>query len=32
VWFEDSAHFPQWEEADAFNQLLIETVLTTVNA
>jgi pimeloyl-ACP methyl ester carboxylesterase len=32
VWFEESAHFPQWEEADAFNQLLIETVLTTVNA
>ena len=32
VWFEDSAHFPQWEEPGAFKQLLIETVLTTVNA
>jgi pimeloyl-ACP methyl ester carboxylesterase len=32
VWFEESAHFPQWEEADAFNQLLIETVLPTVSA
>ena len=27
VWFEESGHFPQWEEGPAFNQLLIENVL-----
>jgi pimeloyl-ACP methyl ester carboxylesterase len=32
VWFEASAHFPQWEQADEFHQLLIKTVLPTVTA
>jgi proline iminopeptidase len=28
-WFEQSAHFPQWEQADEFDRLLIDTVLPT---
>lgn len=30
VWFEDSGHFPQWEQADEFDQLIIETVLPAI--
>ncbi len=30
VWFEESGHFPQWEQTDEFHQLLIQTVLPTV--
>ena len=30
MWFEESGHFPQWEQADEFDRFLIETVLTTV--
>jgi proline iminopeptidase len=29
MWFEESGHFPQWEQADEFDRFLIETVLTT---
>jgi pimeloyl-ACP methyl ester carboxylesterase len=29
-WFEDSAHFPQWEEPEAFHQLLLTRVLPVV--
>jgi pimeloyl-ACP methyl ester carboxylesterase len=28
IWFENSAHFPQWEEVDQFSSLLIDRVLT----
>ena len=27
IWFEESAHFPQWEEPEKFHALLAETVL-----
>jgi len=27
VWFENSAHFPQWEERERFHEFLLETVL-----
>lgn len=27
IWFERSAHFPQWEEPDAFHALLVDRVL-----
>jgi pimeloyl-ACP methyl ester carboxylesterase len=27
VWFENSAHFPQWEERARFHELLLKTVL-----
>ena len=27
VWFENSAHFPQWEEPEMFHDLLVKTVL-----
>ena len=27
VWFEDSAHFPQWEERARFHDFLLTTVL-----
>lgn len=27
VWFENSAHFPQWEEAEKFHDLLVKKVL-----
>jgi pimeloyl-ACP methyl ester carboxylesterase len=27
IWFENSAHFPQWEEAEKFHELLAKTVL-----
>ena len=27
IWFENSAHFPQWEEAEKFHQLLAKKVL-----
>ncbi len=30
VWFEESGHFPQWEQADDFHQFLIHTVLPTI--
>ena len=30
VWFEESGHFPQWEQAGKFHQFLIETVLPTI--
>ncbi len=30
VWFEDSGHFPQWEQAGEFDQFLVETVLPAV--
>lgn len=30
VWFEDSGHFPQWEQAAEFDQLLIKTVLPAI--
>ena len=32
VWFEQSAHFPQWEEAEKFHQLLTQTVLPASQA
>jgi pimeloyl-ACP methyl ester carboxylesterase len=31
VWFEDSGHFPQWEQASTFDRLLIETVLPALS-
>ena len=27
IWFEDSAHFPQWEEMEKFHDLLVNKVL-----
>jgi len=27
IWFENSAHFPQWEEKEKFHDLLVNTVL-----
>jgi pimeloyl-ACP methyl ester carboxylesterase len=27
VWFENSAHFPQWEERAQFHEFLLKTVL-----
>lgn len=30
VWFDESGHFPQWEQADKFQQFLIDTVLPTI--
>jgi pimeloyl-ACP methyl ester carboxylesterase len=30
IWFENSAHFPQWEEVEKFHQLLAEKVLPEV--
>jgi pimeloyl-ACP methyl ester carboxylesterase len=27
VWFENSAHFPQWEERARFHEFLLKTVL-----
>lgn len=32
VWFEQSAHFPQWEEAEAFHRLLAGRVLPDLRA
>ena len=29
-WFEESGHFPQWEQADEFHQFIVETVLPTI--
>jgi pimeloyl-ACP methyl ester carboxylesterase len=31
IWFESSAHFPQWEEVDKFSSLLIDRVLVETN-
>ncbi len=31
MWFEESGHFPQWEQAEEFHRFLVETVLTTVS-
>jgi pimeloyl-ACP methyl ester carboxylesterase len=30
IWFENSAHFPQWEEAENFHELLAKKVLPEV--
>ncbi len=30
AWFEQSGHFPQWEQPDEFNQWLIETIVPTI--
>jgi proline iminopeptidase len=30
VWFEESAHFPQWEQADEFDRFLIEKVVPSM--
>jgi pimeloyl-ACP methyl ester carboxylesterase len=27
IWFDDSAHFPQWEEREKFHDLLLHKVL-----
>ena len=27
IWFENSAHFPQWEEMEKFHDLLVNSVL-----
>ena len=29
-WFEESGHFPQWEQADEFHQFIVDTVLPTI--
>ena len=29
-WFEESGHFPQWEQADEFHQFMVETVLSAI--
>jgi pimeloyl-ACP methyl ester carboxylesterase len=29
-WFEESGHFPQWEQAEEFHQFIVETVLPRV--
>lgn len=30
MWFENSAHFPQWEEPEAFHRMLVETVVPAI--